>query len=140
MVESALAVEHLFTLVANIGERHILQGGPQGARAVVNVVGGSFEGAELKGKVLPPGGDWATLRADGSVKLDVRAILHTEDGARILITYLGIGTNTPEGLELRTAPMFETGDERYAWLNNVQAVGKGKVSGGTVTYEVYRLI
>ena len=23
------------------------------------------------------------------------------------------------------APRFETGDERYAWLNGIQAVGKG---------------
>jgi hypothetical protein len=26
---------------------------------------------------------------------------------------------------LYVTPRFETGDERYAWLNRIQAVGKG---------------
>ena len=34
------------------------------------------------------------------------------------------------------APKFETSDERYAWLNAVQAVGKGQLGRGTVSYEI----
>ena len=33
-------------------------------------------------------------------------------------------------------PKFETSDERYSWLNAVQAVGKGHPGAGTVTYEI----
>ncbi len=32
-----------------------------------------------------------------------------------------------------TAPKFETGDDRYAWLNKIQAVAKGIVDGSTLT-------
>ena len=55
------------------------------------------------------------------------------------MTYLGIGVPGEDGLSLRTAPMFETGDERYAWLNNVQAVATGSSAAGVVTYDVYAL-
>ena len=34
------------------------------------------------------------------------------------------------------APRFDTGDDRYRWLNGVQAVGKGRFDGRTLTYEL----
>jgi len=33
-------------------------------------------------------------------------------------------------------PLFETSDERYAWLNKIQAVGKGTVEGDSRIYEL----
>lgn len=56
------------------------------------------------------------------------------------MTYHGIGRDAGAGLQLRTAPMFETGDARYAWLNAVQAVATGAPGQGGVTYEVYQLL
>jgi len=38
-----------------------------------------------------------------------------------------------------TAPRFDTGDERYARLNKIQAVAKGRLDGTTLRYEVYEL-
>ena len=38
-----------------------------------------------------------------------------------------------------TAPQFETGDERYGWLNDIQAVGIGTFRRGTVTHDIYAL-
>ncbi len=38
-----------------------------------------------------------------------------------------------------TAPRFDTGDERYGWLNKIQAVANGSLDGTTLTYEVYEL-
>ena len=35
-----------------------------------------------------------------------------------------------------TQPRFETGDVRYAWLNQVMAVGQGRVRSGRVEYQV----
>lgn len=141
MPESALPVEHLFTITAQTTPPTVLQNGPQGARVIVGVTGGTFEGPKLKGTVAANGGgDYLTQRADGSVKLDVRIVLHTDDGAAILMTYNGIGlTQEGGGLSLRTAPLFETGDERYSWLNRVQAVATGAPGRGDVTYVVYAL-
>ena len=33
------------------------------------------------------------------------------------------------------APLFETGDPRYSWLNSIQAVGKGLLDGNRLSYE-----
>ena len=42
---------------------------------------------------------------------------------------------------LYIAPRFETGDERYSWLNKVQAVGKGKVdfARSAIAYRLYEV-
>ena len=139
-MHAGIETEHLFTLRAEVGSPTITQGGPQGPRMIVDASHGSFEGERLRGTVEPPGGDWVTVRPDGSVKLDVRLVLRTDDGASILMTYNGIGISQADGsLDLRTAPLFETGDERYAWLNRIQAIGVGRGDADGVHYEVYAL-
>lgn len=141
MPESSLPVEFLFTLKGELGGRTVIRGGPQGTRVVFDVTGGSFEGPRLRGTLASgPGGDWVTARTDGSFRLDVRILLKTDDGADVLMTYNGLGVSGENGgSSLRTAPQFETGDERYAWLNRVQAVGLGRGEGDVVSYEVYAL-
>ena len=134
-----LPVEHIITVTVTTDPAPVfLAGAPQGTRLVVRATGGTFEGARLRGTVSPGGGDWVTMRTNGSMKLDVRITLVTDDGAPILLTYNGIGTDG--GTRLRTAPLFETGDERYAWLNDVQAVAHGSVLDGGVTYDIYALV
>lgn len=34
------------------------------------------------------------------------------------------------------APTFEVSDDRYAWLNTVQAVGRGQLDGSRLVYEL----
>ncbi len=139
-MSETLPVEKLFTITADTTPPAMLQGGPQGSRMIVAVTGGTFEGPKMKGTVHGPGGDWLTMRADGSAKLDVRIMLKTDDGAEILMSYNGVGVTKDGGFQIRTAPLFETGDERYAWLNRVQAVAVGKPGKGNVTYDVYALL
>jgi hypothetical protein len=137
-----LPVEYLFTMTAHLAAPLSVGGGPQGPRVIYGVTGGTFEGPKLRGTLEPVGGDWATSRPDGSIKLDVRVTLRTEDGALILMTYSGIGVRREDRFTIHTAPLFETGDERYAWLNNVQAVGVGTGVPGPppgVRYDVYAL-
>ena len=131
--------EYLGTLRAEIGTRTVLENGPQGTRTIVQIVGGRFEGPRVKASVQTPAGDWITNRADGSYRLDVRLTLKTDDGVVILVTYNGIGQTTEAGASLRAAPLFETGDSRYAWLTRLQAVAVGERAGSTVTYDIYAL-
>ena len=141
MAESSLPVEHLYKITLETGGVPVMiPAAPQGTRMLVEVTGGKFEGPKLNGTVVAPGGDWVTQRADGSIKLDVRLVLQTDDGAKILVTYNGIGTVVDGQLKARCAPLFETGDERYAWLNSIQAVGIGGVDGTTVVYDIYELL
>ena len=139
--EKSLEVDYLFTLRADTGGRHPVGKGPKGDRLIVAVTGGSFEGPRLRGTVETPGGDWVTVQSGGVVRLDVRLLLKTDDGAEILVTYCGTGHAQPDGsLQIRTAPTFETGDDRYAWLNDIQAVGVGKTVSGGVEYDIYQLL
>ena len=134
---TTIPVELLFHLEVDLGTRDTISD----ARVVVNVDGGRFEGPRLRGTVDGPAGDWLTLRGDGSAKLDLRATLRTDDGGLILMTFLGIAIITVDGSQARAAPLFETGDPRYAWLNRVQAVligGRRGLSRGV--YNCYALL
>lgn len=135
----APAFEYLGRLRADISSRTVVENGPQGTRTIAQIVGGRFEGERLKATVQTPAGDWITNRADGTYKLDVRLTLKTDDGAFILVTYNGVGHTTDKGASLRAAPLFETGDPRYTWLTQLQAVAVGERIGGTVSYDVYAL-
>lgn len=138
---TSLPVDFLFRMEATIGTTAQVSPGPQGNRVVVGVAGGSFEGPKLVGKLLAgPGSEWATQRADGTMKADVRLVLATHDGAQILMTYNGIAREENGEWRVTTAPLFETGDERYAWLNHVQAIALGGPIENGVRYDVYRVL
>ena len=56
--------------------------------------------------------------------LDLRLVLQTDDGQKILMTCRGIAYTASDGsLFARIQPLFETGAEKYAWLNKDVAVG-----------------
>ena len=131
--------EYLGLMQVQTGTRTVIENGPQGTRTIVQILGGRFEGPRLKASVQIPAGDWITNRADGTYRLDVRLTLRTDDGALILLTYNGIGQTTQAGASLRAAPLFETGDQRYAWLTRLQAVAVGERTGADVKYDVYAL-
>jgi hypothetical protein len=140
---SSLPVRHLFTLDGSVaGAAPSIVPGPIGTRAVVAVTDGTFRGERIEGKVAPNvGGDFAMFRPDGSIRIDVRLILNTDDGATIYMTYNGVAVPDANGaLQIKTAPTFEAGDERYAWLNNVQAVGIGHSDLSVLHYEIYELL
>jgi hypothetical protein len=138
----SLPVEFLFQMDVHVSDPMVVQPGPQGDRLIVAATGGTFFGPKLKGKVVPgPGAEWAALRPDGSLKADVRLVLETEDGTLILMTYNGIVCPGEDGnFRIRTAPLFETGDSRYSWLNQVQAIGIGTSHERGVLYDVYQIL
>lgn len=138
MAAASLPVEHLFTLelTADTGQAHQIRSGPAGRRLIAAISGGTFKGAKLTGTVAAQtGADWVTIRADKTLRLDVRVVLRTDDDAVIYMYYGGIGQ---EG-QFRTAPYFETDAEQYNWLNNVQGVGIGSTGPNGPVYEIYAL-
>jgi hypothetical protein len=151
-----MKLEYEFSYRAELKPGLAVGPGPYGTRLVVEVIGGSFEGARLKGKIMSGGGDWLLVGNDGFGRLDVRAQFVTDDGAAIYAQYFGIlqltdkvqqalaapevGTDFADQY-FRSAPRFETGDARYAWLNQTLFVGEGRVRPGrTVEYNVYRVL
>jgi hypothetical protein len=113
--------------------------GPHGTRITVPITEGHFEGPRLRGRVLPGGGDWTLLRADGVLELDLRITLETDDGALIHMTSIGIRhgpaeviaalargeTVDPSTYYFRTLPRFETGHAKYEFLNRLLSVASG---------------
>lgn len=129
----------LCTMTAELRKPHVLRGTPAGHRLIYEVASGSISGerfnAKMKGEAAA---DWFTIGPDGTGTLDVRVLVETDDGALVFIQYLGRVDTTTPGAPIYSTPRFETGDERYLWLNKIQAVGKGTLSdnGTTLTYEL----
>jgi hypothetical protein len=113
---------------------------PGGDRLIVGIVGGTFQGPKLKGTVTGPGGDWIVRRPDGSNLLDVRALFLTDDGEKIYVSWRGISYTDGGTLHARILPLFETGAERYRWLNNVVSVGVYRPTSGKVAFRVFRIL
>lgn len=114
--------------------------GTTGTRVTVTVTEATLVGPKINATLVPgvAGADWPLVRSDGTLLLDVRLNLRTDDGADIFVTYAGIGTPIGDGLfKIRTAPLFQTGDPRYAWLNNVLGVGIGTSNPTGVVYDIY---
>jgi len=115
--------------------------GPSGMRLIYEVLEATVTGERINGHHKgAASADWITVV--GTVgTLDVRATFETEDGAIILSTYGGRTdlASGPSGAPIYVAPRFETGDPRYAWLNAVQAVGKGTLDGTNLHYEWFEV-
>jgi hypothetical protein len=149
-----LKTELLCEMSATLGQAQGLGATPQGNRWIVPVTGGTFTGPRLKGEVLPGGGDWLRVRPDGVSELDVRITLRTDDGHLIYVSYHGIVTTSPEveqrrargeavdpsEVYFRTTPVFETGSEKYGWLNRIVAVGVGTRKPAVIEYRVYAVL
>lgn len=67
-------------LTVEVGDLVSMGPAPLGERRVIPILGGSFQGPELRGEVLPGGADWQIARRDTVLDLDARYALR-EAGA-----------------------------------------------------------
>jgi hypothetical protein len=138
MTSPAFELVPLATVRVTRGEVHRLGATAFHRRVIGGIAQGRWEGERISADIVAPGGDWAIPSTDGSIMLlDVRQTLRTDDGALIYVTYQGRcdrgrGTYT-------VAPTFETDDERYAWLNVVQAIGQGRTEGDDIVYSMFEV-
>ena len=129
------------TITVQLGERIEVGKGPKGTRLVVDVTSIEVESDRVRASLAATdAADWLTLSEDGSIGcVDVRFTLKTDDGAYIYVEYAG-RADMANGL-IATAPTFQTGDERYAWLNKIQAVGAGALEeNGRLIYSLYEVV
>jgi hypothetical protein len=123
-------------------------------RRIGAITGGSFDGERLSGTVMDGGSDWQTLKADGSVTLDVRLILRTSDDVPIAMTYRGVRHGAPaviarvdrgemvdpSEIYFRSIVQFETAAPQYDWLNHLVAVGVGQRRTDGPVYSVFEVL
>jgi Protein of unknown function (DUF3237) len=120
--------------------------GCAGTRVIGEIASFQFKGDRLRGEMAgAAAADWLLIGPEGTGTIDVRAALRTDDGAVIFVQYNGKSLGDfSQGLQwpviIYVTPRFETGDERYTWLNSVQAIGKGIVYEDlTLEYEWYEV-
>src|SRR5262249_17862038 len=120
---------------------------------IVPIEGGTFEGPNLRGAVLPGGADWQIVRPDGLSELDTRYTLRADDGALIYIQNAGMRHASPEIVEkllageqvdpslvyFRTVPTFETAAPQLAWLTRAIFIATGERHPKDVIVSVWRV-
>jgi len=148
-----LNLQHLFRAEISLAAAQDLGDTPQGRRRIIGITGGRFSGERLSGRVLPGGADWQVVRADGVADLDARYTLETSDGALIYVRNRGYRHGPAEVLRrlsageevdpslyyMRTTPLFETGDARYAWLNRIVCIATGARRAAAVELDVFEV-
>lgn len=132
----------LCTATITLADPIVIPNTPSGTRIILETVDAVYEGGRLSGKQKGvAAADWMTVGPENTGTLDVRGALETHDGAIVYTSYRGrLDLSVPLGsAPIYAAPLYETGDDRYAWLNRVQAVAKGKLDGQMLTYEIFEL-
>ena len=125
-----------------------------GAKIIYANKSGTATG-KINGKILSIGGDFGTLLTPTTFKLDVRAVIQTEDGATIYVTYTGfiytdeqtfklmasgnVKNLSPDKYYFRINPIFETTSAKYDWLNHTVAIGVGTRTETGVSYKIYAI-
>lgn len=129
-----------FELRVNVGAPVEIGQVPRGRRRIVSILGGTFEGPGIKGKVVPGGADWQIIRPDGFSELDTRYMLETDKGQIIYVQNAGMRHAAPAVMEkllkgesvdpklvyFRTIPTFETAAPDLQWLTRAVFVGTGE--------------
>ncbi len=136
----------LCTAVVEVASPLSIGAGPFGPRSVSAITSVTMLGDRLQATLAgPAAADWMIRAGDYGV-IDVRIAVRTGDDALIYVQYGGRLdlSNPAAGVTAVVAPVFETGDQRYAWLNRIQAVGKARLTIGAgstarLDYEFYEV-
>jgi Protein of unknown function (DUF3237) len=105
----------------------------------IGVTAGTVYGPRLQGRVLPGGGDWQAISADGLTEVLARYSIQASDGTVIGVTNAGVRTADPavseqlaSGVEVdaslyyfRTRPSFEVRPGPHEWLRRKLFVARG---------------
>lgn len=144
----------LFAFRIDVAPPSIIGMTPGYDRRIGEITGGTFEGEKLRGKFRTGGNDWQSLRSDGAISINVRAVMETDDGALIAMRYRGIRHGPKEVIErlakgeavnpneyyFRVTPWFETSSEKYGWINRVIAVAIGHRLPEGPIYNVFEIV
>jgi hypothetical protein len=123
-------LEFAFEVRAEVANPTVVGPLPTGTRRIIDILGGTFQGPKLKGKLLPGGADWQLIRDDGFTEIDARYTLQTDTGHLIYVSNVGIRHAPPEVMKrlnagekvdpsliyFRAVPKFETAAPELQWL------------------------
>ena len=127
---------------------------PKGIRKIVPILGGSFEGPDIRGTIIPGGYDWQLIRSDNVAEIEARYVLKTDDNALITIVNTGLRHGPKDVMQriaigeavepseyyFRSAPVFETGEPRYEWLAKNIFIATGIRKPSQVLIQVWKVL
>lgn len=110
-----------------------------GKRRIIPITGGTFEGPNIKGTILPLGADFQVMRRDGVAELEAKYGLQVQDGTLIYISNKGLRHGPAEVMQqlangdevdpsayyFRTCPTFEVMAGPHDWLTRFIFIGQG---------------
>ena len=145
-----------FAFEARVAVQSPLVVGPSshGLRRVVPITGGTFEGPNIHGRVVPGGADWQFVRPDGVLSVEARYTLETADSVLIMVTNRGVRRGPPAVIArlgrgepvdpseyyFRTTAEFEAPvGSKYAWLNESVFVGVAERRADAAIIRFYRV-
>lgn len=134
-------LEYVVRLNVSLGQAFSVGDTGKGSRMVIPITGGTFEGPELKGEVLPGGADYQ-MQLDGRTEIEAIYCIRTDDGVNIHVRNCGIiRMGGQDGMYFRCAPKFEAPkDSKYAWMNgSLFLCQPGFGGGGGITLDVWRV-
>ena len=152
--DESLKMQFAFKAEITLDKPMELGNAPRGNRRIIPITGGSFEGPEIKGSVVPGGADWQIIRADGVAELEAKYTLRTSDDVLIYVLNRGYRHGPPEVLKrlakgeqvdpkeyyFRSTPVFETSSEKYSWLNRYIFIATGERKADRVVLDFYKLL
>lgn len=120
--------EHVWDAKVTIANGINLGNTKHGGRNIIPITGGTFEGPNIKGEVLPYGADWQLVRPDGDVEFNARYLLKTDDGHIIqVINKVLFHMETAGGQrEMYTKSVIDLeapNNSPYAYLNHAIFLG-----------------
>jgi len=122
--QQAPTLEFAFEEIVTLGEVPPPWDSARGGRVLIPITGGTFEGPNIRGTIMPGGWDWQLRRADGCNEVKADYFIKTDDG--VLINVLNTGVICMENgamRPVRTHPVFEAPRGKYDWLSQNAFVG-----------------
>lgn len=138
---AAPELEFVVQLHVALGQAYSVGKTIHGTRTIIPITGGTFEGPDIKGEVLPGGADYQIADATtGHTEVEAIYCIRTDDGVTIHVRNSGIISMGQDGMYFTCAPKFEApADSKYSWLNNRLFVCRPDFggAGGGITLNVW---
>ena len=149
-----ISAEPIFRVHCEVANILDLGPAPFGHRRVVNLLGGTVNGARLNGRILPGGADWQVMARDGALDIQAHYTIESDAGALIEVDSRGLRHGPPDVLArlargeevdpslyyFRTVMRFATGHPSADWLNQMLALAKGAREKNAVRLDVYEVL
>lgn len=141
-------LEFVCELHVKLGQTYTVGQTAHGARVVIPITGGTFEGPNMKGTVLDGGADYQLVdQKQGRNEIEAIYSIKTDDGVYIHIRNCGLivtgqGADGKQNFYFRCAPKFEApSDSKYNWLNNSLFLCKpGGFNPDGISLRVWRVL